>query len=48
LLADAPQKPKLPVFLKTMTWVDFHIKDPDPMQRLLWGITGKREMGKGM
>ena len=44
LLADVPQEPALPVFLRAMTWVDFRRQDPDPMQRLLWGITGKREM----
>jgi hypothetical protein len=35
LLADAPQKPKRPVFLRAMTWVDFRIQNPPPMQRLL-------------
>jgi len=25
-----------------MTWVDFRKQEPDPMQRLLWGITGRR------
>jgi len=42
LLPDAPQKPDLPVFLRGMTWVDFRVKEPDPMERLVWGITGKR------
>ena len=42
VLSDAPQKPALPMFLKAMTWVDFRIQDSDPMQRLLWGITGRR------
>jgi len=44
VLHDAPQKPELPVFLRAFTWVDFRIKDPDPMQRLIWGITGEREI----
>jgi hypothetical protein len=48
LLANTPQEPTLPVFLEAMTWVDFRIQDPDPMQQLLWGITGKREVGEGM
>jgi hypothetical protein len=26
-----------------MTWVDFRKDDPDPMEQLVWGITGKRE-----
>ncbi len=48
LLADAPQEPALPLFLKAMTWVDFRVQDPDPMQQLLWGITGKRDLGEEM
>jgi hypothetical protein len=42
LLPDARDKPKLPPFLKGMEWVDFRISDPNPMERLIWGITGKR------
>ncbi len=41
LLSDAPSTPELPVFLKAMTWVDFRTADPDPMERLVWGITGQ-------
>jgi len=41
-LLDAPDKPELPIFLRAMTWVDFRLRDPDPMERLVWGITGKR------
>jgi hypothetical protein len=41
VLADAPDKPELPCFLRGMTWVDFRKKDPDPMERLVWGITGR-------
>ena len=43
LLPDAPQEPALPVFLQAMTWVDFRSADPDPMQQLIWGITGQRD-----
>ncbi len=44
ILADTPKKPKLPIFLDGMTWVDFRQHDPDPpMERLIWGITGVRE-----
>jgi hypothetical protein len=25
-----------------MTWVDFRLSDPDPVERLVWGITGAR------
>jgi len=42
LLENAPEEPDLPTFLKGMTWVDFRKQDPDPMERLIWGITGKR------
>jgi hypothetical protein len=42
LLADAPQKPRLPVFLANFAWVDFRRLVPDPMGQLIWGITGKR------
>ena len=42
LLADALRKPKLPLFLAGMTWVDFRRQDVDPMGQLIWGITGKR------
>jgi small GTP-binding protein len=43
LLSDSPRKPRLPIFLESMTWVDFRSQDPDPMERLIWGITGVRE-----
>jgi hypothetical protein len=42
LLQDSPKKPQLPVFLRGMTWVDFRVTDPDPLSRLIWGITGRR------
>jgi len=43
LLPNAPEKPELPIFLKGMTWIDFHKQntDSDPLQRLIWGITGQ-------
>jgi hypothetical protein len=34
--------PKLPIFLKGFTWVDFRKNDPNPIKRLIWGITGKK------
>ena len=37
ILSNAPQKPRLPLFLREMTWVDFRKKDPDPMKRLILG-----------
>ena len=42
LLDNAPAKPKVPLFLNAMTWVDFRLSDPDPVERLVWGITGTR------
>ncbi len=39
VLADAPSVPALPLFLRAMTWVDFRANDPDPFDRLLWGVT---------
>ncbi|MGK7911233.1 MAG: GUN4 domain-containing protein [Synechococcus sp.] len=42
ILANAPQRPDLPIFLKNNTWVDFRRQRPDPFDRLLWGVTGKK------
>jgi transcription elongation factor Elf1 len=41
ILPDCIETPQLPVFLDAMTWVDFRKTDPDPLRRLIWGITGK-------
>jgi hypothetical protein len=43
ILNDCIETPKLPIFLGGKTWVDFRKKDPDPLEQLLWGITGKRK-----
>lgn len=42
ILNDAPKKPKFPLFLREMAWVDFRKEEPDPIQQLIWGITGKK------
>jgi len=42
LLPNATNEPKLPLFLSNRAWVDFRKQDPDPIERLIWGITGKR------
>ncbi len=42
LLPDCPHKPDIPIFLKQMTWVDFRSSQPDPLEQLIWGITGKK------
>ena len=31
----------LPVFLDGLTWVDLSATEPDPIDQLVWGITGK-------
>lgn len=43
LLPNAPKKPKLPIFLKGMTWSDFRKDKPNPLEQLIWGITGERK-----
>jgi hypothetical protein len=43
LLETAPDifdLPNLPLFLTNLTWVDFRKQEPDPLQQLIWGITG--------
>jgi hypothetical protein len=43
LLPDAPQKVELPPFLAGMKRVDFREYNPDPLEQLIWGITGERD-----
>ena len=40
---NAPQKPELPLFLREMVWVDFRKEDPNPIEQLVWGITGQKK-----
>ena len=42
ILPDCKETPALPSFLEGMMWVDFRTSDPDPLQNLIWGITGER------
>jgi TIR domain len=42
LLPDAPKDAEIPPFLRNRTWVDFRQWDPDPLDRLVWGISGER------
>lgn len=42
ILRGCRLRPKLPVFLNGMTWVDFNKRRPDPYERLIWGIAGAR------
>ncbi len=41
ILADAGETPSLPPILKNRTWVDFRQSDSDPLDLLIWGITGE-------
>ena len=34
--------PELPSFLEGFHWVDFRKAEPDPMEQLIWGVTGRR------
>jgi|WetSurMetagenome_2_1015567.scaffolds.fasta_scaffold176230_1 hypothetical protein len=46
LLPGAPEKPELPIFLKEFTWVDLRSGiSKIGLDRLLWGITGKKPIG---
>jgi WD40 repeat protein len=42
ILSGCRETPELPLFLKSFPWVDFRREEPDPMARLIWGITGQR------
>ncbi len=42
VLKGTSKLPKLPLFLQGMTWVDFRQNEPDPLKRLIWGITGEK------
>jgi len=45
ILRGVKDKPELPPFLRTFGWVDFRESDPDPMNRLMWGISGEKSAG---
>jgi GTPase SAR1 family protein len=40
LLPDADTA-DLPVFLQGLTWVNFAVPEPDPIDQLVWGVTGQ-------
>jgi GTPase SAR1 family protein len=42
VLLPGAERPDLPVFLDGMTWVDLAAVEPDPLDQLLWGVTGRR------
>src|SRR5262245_61172869 len=41
ILPGCIKKPRLPAFLTLMTWIDFGKREPDPLNQLIWGITGE-------
>lgn len=42
MLPGASGELALPIFLRGISWVDFRAAAQDPVERLIWGITGKR------
>jgi TIR domain len=44
LLPDADTA-DLPVFLQGLTWVNLAVPQPDPIDQLVWGITGQHGLG---
>ena len=44
ILEDCEDPPELPLFLRDVQWVDFRKGDPDPLAKLIWGITGLRPL----
>lgn len=42
ILESCSLVPELPVFLRTLMWVDFRRTYPDPWSQLIWGVTGDR------
>ena len=42
VLQGVQGEPEMPDFLKDFTWVDFRAVEPEPFERLAWGITGQR------
>jgi GTPase SAR1 family protein len=41
VLLPGAERPNLPAFLDGMTWVDLAVIDPNPIDQLEWGITGR-------
>ena len=42
VMSSSPSQPELPLFLNAMTWVDFRGKESAAVERLIWGITGRK------
>ena len=43
VLLPGAKPQNLPVFLDGLTWVDLNVTEPDPIDQLVWGITGRHE-----
>lgn len=42
ILPSCRSVPDLPLFLRAFGWVDYRTLDPDPLEQLIWGISGRR------
>jgi TIR domain len=42
ILPSCGSVPDLPLFLKSFGWVDYRTLDPDPLEQLIWGVSGRR------
>jgi len=42
VLLPKASAPELPLFLRSMTWVDLRVVESVGMERLIWGIVGRR------
>ncbi len=48
VLLPAAAAPELPLFLRDMTWVDLGAQDKAGIDRLVWGITGRKPTPSGL
>lgn len=46
ILQTAKSTPDLPLFLRSVTWVDFRIDDPDPMEQLIGDAAADTSIGE--
>ena len=42
ILESCKRQPKVPTLLENLHWVDFRDKNRDPLDALIWGVTGDR------
>jgi GTPase SAR1 family protein len=45
VLLPGAKPQSLSVFLDALTWVDLNVTEPDPIDQLVWGISGQHENG---